>query len=760
MRNVLCLLLTVLLLTAGLARADFDTSLTQFNHRLDEVLLDYYMDPSVAVDASRLTVPDDVLEQLDPTLAKAIAQKLASPEDLPSAVGFVRATLQQAFTLKMAQAVRAGNLQEARAWRVQIVLPRGVSAVEGTKLLETLGSRADKREEAAQLLTREAITWQTTRVRQLLAEIDQSAAKPVPLPGRLRQRLAEAVTLASLPDALIASAGLNELSHPSEEKIGSLRAPVLNASWPEVRTAFIPLQKTIEASLPSLLSDTERVRVERLLLKLAKLIPREYSAGVREGKVSVELEYREAITFTAQAKQLMAQLAPIWLSDETNTIARKALDDLEKYLGQAESQIAAIAPADDVDATFRSIAGVLENDLGISLRKGGTTADIVNEVMLETRSLLSQSLAAAINGQWAKAESLRLEAYTTYDPELEARLMPRDPQLAMDIELLLLDGIDKPGVKALLDKRASKEELEEAYARVNEALDTASVLLQSGVSPGAAMLNAMSIVLREGLEGLLVIIAILAGLKGAENSYRRKMVWLGVGASMVATLLTWVISMTVITSLRYYSEYIAAITGIIAIIILLLITNWLFHQIYWKQWISTLKHQAAEGESPWQLMSVGFAVGYREGFETVLFLQSLVIDAGGTSIGIGVAIGVVILVALGYAGLQLGWRLPYFKLLLVTAALVGLVLITFTGGTVRALQVISWLPTTRFMEGSLPQWLGTWFGIYNTWECMIGQAFAVALVLGTWRIARFKAKRDAARRRAQHVTQDSDAVTA
>jgi high-affinity iron transporter len=96
----------------------------------------------------------------------------------------------------------------------------------------------------------------------------------------------------------------------------------------------------------------------------------------------------------------------------------------------------------------------------------------------------------------------------------------------------------------------------------------------------------------------------------------------------------------------------------------------------------------------------------------------------------------------------------------VTAALVGLVLITFTGGTVRALQVISWLPTTRFMEGSLPQWLGTWFGIYNTWECMIGQAFAVALVLGTWRIARFKAKRDAAKRRAQHMTQDSDAVTA
>ena len=69
---------------------------------------------------------------------------------------------------------------------------------------------------------------------------------------------------------------------------------------------------------------------------------------------------------------------------------------------------------------------------------------------------------------------------------------------------------------------------------------------------------------------------------------------------------------------------------------LLLITNWLFQQVYWRQWVCTLKGQA-EAENSWQLIMVGFLIGYREGFETVLFVQSLVLDVGGGPVMAGVA---------------------------------------------------------------------------------------------------------------------------
>ena len=261
-------------------------------------------------------------------------------------------------------------------------------------------------------------------------------------------------------------------------------------------------------------------------------------------------------------------------------------------------------------STLKTAEKVLTGDLGVNLSRRGTTADIVEEVMLETRSLLSQSLASALAGNWKEAERQRLEAYTTYDPELEARLMPRDPAVGDRHRTPVAGRLDEPGVKVLLQKEAGAADLEAAYGRVNEALNRASTLLKSGISPSAAVINGASVVLREGLEGLLVIIAIFAGLRGPENARRRRLFWVGILGSAAATGLTWALSQTVITGLQAYGEVIAALTGIVAIGVLLLITNWLFHQVYWKQWITTLKSQAAaEESSTWALITVGFAVG-------------------------------------------------------------------------------------------------------------------------------------------------------
>ncbi|HEX8325052.1 MAG TPA: hypothetical protein VF595_14200 [Tepidisphaeraceae bacterium] len=742
----------VLCLTAVLRAAPVD-ALHAYEETLDSALVDHYADP--AGPATPIAAPAELLGVFDPTLRQSIETAAAATNDLPGRVGTIRGALQQAVTLRMVEAVQKGDLVAARLWRCELTLPRGVSAVEGSLLLDVLGAQPDKRGEAVRLLTREAITWQTTRARQLLSEVGRSTQQPHAMPGRLRERLAEAAVLADLPTPLATAAGIEKYKAPTPKQ-DDIRA-VASADWAKVPALYAPLRKSIETSLPSLLSASERERRQRLMLKLVMLVPREYAPGVRDGKIVVPLEYRESVAFTAQARQLLGELAPLWLAE--SDAKRDALDRAEQHLQTAEETIARLAPAEEVTAAMKQAEDVMTGDLGINLARRGTTADIVDEVMLETRTLLGESLNAALKGDWAMAESLRLEAYTTYDPELEARLMPRDPQLALDIEHLLLDGLDQPGVKVLLDRRAGQADLEAGYGRVYDGLAQAAALLKTGVSPKAAAINAASVVLREGLEGLLVIIAIFAGLRGAENARRRRLFWVGILASVAVTALTWLLSQTIMTSLRAYGEVIAAVTGIIAIATLLLITNWLFQQVYWKQWITTLKNQAAEGESVWALMTVGFAVGYREGFETVLFLQSLVLDAGTAPVMRGVAVGTVLLLALGIASLYVGLKLPYFKLLLVTAALIGLVLITFTGGTVRALQTVGWLPVHKFTDGSWPAWMGMWLGLYNTWESMIGQLLAIASVLGTWAVARWSAKRKSKQRRAAVAACKLDAQT-
>ena len=727
-------------LTAAAGPVD---ALHAYADHLNEAVTDHYADPDAPADP--VAVPQDLLDALDPTLARSLRDTAAGPADLSERVGVLRATLDQAVALKVADAVGRGDLAAAKAWRCELGLPRGVSAAEGTLLLEQLGGDPAKRADAVRLLTREAITWETTRVRQLLAESGRAVKDPEPMPGRLAESLGEATTLARLPAPLAKAAGLDEYRAPPsrDAELASLEKD----DWSAVAAAYAPVRHAIETSLPSLLTDQEKARRERLLLKLVVLIPREYGSGVRDGKVTVPLEYREAVAFNAQARQLLGELAPLWLA-ETDAKAA-AVDKVDRHLTEADAKIAAKATVDDVSASLNGAEKALENDLGISLARRGTTADIVDEVMLETRGLLNQSFAAAVSGDFKTADQHRLEAYTTYDPDLEARLMPRDPQLATDIEHLMLDGLDQPGIKVLLDEHKSGPELEAAYARVNEALGRAAVQLKSGVSPSAAFVNASSIVLREGLEGLLVIIAIFAGLRGEQHARRRRLFWVGILASVVVTGLTWVLSQTLITSLRSYGEVIEAVTGVIAIGVLLLITNWLFQQVYWKQWITSLKTQAqSEDESTWTLIMVGFAVGYREGFETVLFLQSLVLDAGGTAVGFGVLFGCVVLVALGFASLKLGLKMPYFKLLMLTAGLIGMVLITFTGTTVRALQTVGWIPVHKLTGGSWPIWTGNWLGLYNTWESIGGQLVAGTIVIGTWRVARWQSKRKSQQRRA------------
>ncbi len=717
----------------------------QWRDAVDVQLLDYYEDPQAHVADKPLSADAAAVKWSDE--ARAIIHIKATAAPLPQAVGRLRARLQQAITLEMARAIRENRIDAAKALRAELDLPRGVSASEGALLLQTLGP--DKASDTARILVREAITWQSTRVRQLFDEAIRTTQRDTPMPGRLLERLGEALALADLPAALRSEAGLTGVPPTAPADDDSLIAAIEHESWAKVGVPLEQLRDAVEARLPSLLSTKERERRERLLLKLVQLIPKEYANGVRHGTVVVPLEYREAVTFTQQARQIVGELAPLWLAAGSN-ITHDTVRALDQHLASADQQIAAKADKTAVIEPLTAAAKLLQNEFGITLGRSGTTADIVDEVMLETRSLLSRSLSAAIEGQWAEAERLRLEAYTTYDPELEARLMPRDPQLAKDIEHLLLDGLNEPGVKVLLDRHAPAQELHAAYGRVSEGLEKATALLKSGISPTAAAMSAASILLREGLEGILVIVAILAGLRGAENARRRWWIWMGIIASIVATGATWILSQTVLTSLRAYGEVIAAVTGIMAIAVLLLITNWLFHQIYWRQWVSTLKNTASEGESIWELVMVGFLIGYREGFEVVLFLQSLILDAGGQSVGIGVAIGTVSLIILGFAALKLGLKLPYFKILLITALLIGLVLVTFVGGTVRAMQTVGWLPVHRLTSGSWPAWMGNWLGLYNTVESIAGQFVTIAVVLGTWRVARWQAKRKGAARRAAH----------
>ena len=264
-------------------------------------------------------------------------------------------------------------------------------------------------------------------------------------------------------------------------------------------------------------------------------------------------------------------------------------------------------------------------------------------------------------------------------------------------------------------------------------------------SHAVVVVNSAVIVFREGLEAILIFAAVTASMLGAQRRLRKPVV-VGAAIAFGATVATWFLAQAILAQFSEYSAQLMAITGLIAIGVLLVVMNWFFHKVYWTQWIGKRNDQrkralarSAEGGflagQVVALVLLGFSSVYREGFEVVLFLQTLQLQAGTPAVLEGVAIGLAGTAAVGVVTFSLQQKLPYRRMLVVTGILLGMVLVVMVGGSARALQDVGWIPTTP-LGVSFPDWFARWFEVVPTWETLIAQFLALSLVVGSYVAAR------------------------
>jgi high-affinity iron transporter len=258
-------------------------------------------------------------------------------------------------------------------------------------------------------------------------------------------------------------------------------------------------------------------------------------------------------------------------------------------------------------------------------------------------------------------------------------------------------------------------------------------------SHGTVVFNSAMIVFREGLEAVLIFAAVTASFVGANRSKRRPVV-LGAAISFGAAVITWFVVQAVLDAASPLGPRLEAITGFVAIVVLLVVLNWFVHRVYWSEWIGRHHRQrrkllAKSGVAATiGLVALGFTSVYREGFEVVLFLQNLELQAGSETVLEGVAIGLVATAAVGAVTFWLHHRLPYRRMLVLTGVLVGVVLVVMIGGTALSFADLGWIPkhSTPF---DVPQWMGAWFEIYPYWETIGAQVLAAVFVVGSYYLA-------------------------
>jgi FTR1 family protein len=277
------------------------------------------------------------------------------------------------------------------------------------------------------------------------------------------------------------------------------------------------------------------------------------------------------------------------------------------------------------------------------------------------------------------------------------------------------------------------------------------------VSHATVVTDAAILVFREGLEAVLILAAITASFVGARKHLRRP-VLLGGLAGIGATALTWAIVQLLIEQLGTGGLRLEAITGIVAIAVLLVITNWFFHRVYWSQWIARFNRRRRSLEKVGFLsgQAVGLAIlgltsVYREGFETVLFIQNLQVSAGTQATVLGSGIGLAATLAVGIVTFALQRKLPYKKMLIATGVMIAFVLAVMVGNTAHVLQGLGWLPSTP-TGFTLPVWANSWFGLFATYEGLALQFAALLAVIGSYVVAREVQVKAPQRRRARAAT--------
>lgn len=341
-------------------------------------------------------------------------------------------------------------------------------------------------------------------------------------------------------------------------------------------------------------------------------------------------------------------------------------------------------------------------------------------------------------------------AYLEGFEPLEARL---PPGLVAGIERLFHLTV-RPAIASGADAEVVSGGIRALGSRLAEADEA----LAAEPSLWFGAVNSFAIIVREGLEAVLLIGALLAylGATGAGAERRRQIYW-GAGIGVGASVVTWMAARTFVPIGGAGRELVEGITGLIAVVVLLYVSNWLAQKTYIHDWKSYLKEkvdQAVGAGSAFAMASLAFAAVYREGFETVLFYQALLFDAGAGPVLAGFLVGSTLIAAVAVGIIRLGLRLPLRQVFAVTNAILVYLAFTFLGKSLYNLQEaglfaphpIGWAPDS----GVLRQL----FGFYPTVETMVAQAVFVVLVAGTYAVYRWRG----ARRRTTSRTEERAAV--
>ena len=331
-------------------------------------------------------------------------------------------------------------------------------------------------------------------------------------------------------------------------------------------------------------------------------------------------------------------------------------------------------------------------------------------------------------GDRAAASTAALSAYLDGFELAESSLSTVDRRLMRRAEA------DMFAIREVVDRAdATIQDVERSAAAVLAVLAEAEASLEgSSFTPAVVFASSGVILLREGLEAILILAAIVAFL--IKTGRRDALAYVHVGwmAALALGVATWAVSTWLLSIGGATRELTEGVTALFAAIMLFYVGFWMHSKLNARRWSAFLHQhvgQALEGGTLWAITLMSFVAVYREVFETVLFYQALwtqVGSAGRTFIFAGAGAAAMLLVASAWLFFKAGVRLPLKQFFGASAAVMVVLAVIFAGKGVAALQEAGRIPMDSI--GFFPRI--DLLGLYPSWQSLGAQALMIAAAAG------------------------------
>lgn len=351
-----------------------------------------------------------------------------------------------------------------------------------------------------------------------------------------------------------------------------------------------------------------------------------------------------------------------------------------------------------------------------------------------TSVTLDKSLAAYKAGDREQAYDLSVAAYLEGFELVESSLDNVDANVRKDTEKSLMAYRQSLQDSMPLPQVAQK--LEAAKGKLKESAD---LLGSDGLSLSLSYISGLLILLREGLEAILVLAAILAFLRNTGQQSAVRSVNIGWGLALLAGLATWALAAYVIDVSGAQRELLEGATALFASVMVLWLGVWMHDRRHAAAWQDYIKSSLVGGGGRFGFALLAFFSVYRELFEVILFYETLWLQAGPAghdAVLAGGATALVLLVGLAWVILRGSAKLPLSLFFGINAALLCALSVVFAGHGVKALQEAG-----IFGTRPVPFFEFDWLGIHADLYSLGAQAIALIAIAVLYGRSRLTEKR-------------------